>query len=596
MFTGLVFGSYSVTVKNANGCISTSTPVTLNNANVPLAPMVTVTQPTCTLSTGSITITSPLGAGLSYSIDGVDYTNTTGVFTGLVFGNYSVTVKNANGCISTATIVSINNVTVPTAPAVTVTQPTCALPTGTITVTSPLGAGLTYSIDGVDYTNTTGIFTTLIFGSYNVTIKNADGCISTATAVSINNVNAPVAPTATATQPATCTQPTGEITVTAPVGAGYSYSIDGVDYSNTTGLFTGLAAGSYNVTVKNANGCISAATVVVVVSINAPAAPVVTVVQPTCAVSTGSVTITSPLGAGLTYSIDGVDYSNTSGVFSPLNQGSYSVTVKNANGCISAATNIAINPALQVPSAPLVTVIQPSCNSTGSLTVTSPLGVGLSYSINGVDYTNTTGVFTSLAAATYNVTVKNADGCFSAATVVAINGSPSLQLSLTVSPVTISGGGENVTFTVTGNIPFTVTGWKPVTIFTNQTATTQNVFVNYPGPYSVSGISSGGCTDTASVLLSVRSNNDIYVPNAFTPDKNGINDILYVYGHSIAKLSMKIFNQWGEMVFETNDQSKGWDGSYKGRPQSTTVFAYALKATFINGEEAVRKGTILLIR
>ena len=142
----------------------------------------------------------------------------------------------------------------------TTTDPTtCADPTGTITVTAPLGAGLSYSIDGVDYTNTTGVFTGVAPGNYNVTVQNAAGCISTATVATINGApTAPAAPTVTTTDPATCTDVTGTITVTLPVpAAGISYSIDGVDYTNTTGIFTGVAPGNYNVTVQNAAGCIS---------------------------------------------------------------------------------------------------------------------------------------------------------------------------------------------------------------------------------------------------------------------------------------------------------------------------------------------------
>ena len=245
--------------------------------------MTTTDPTTCANPTGTITVTAPLGAGLSYSIDGIDYTNTTGAFTGVTPGNYNVTVQNAAGCISTATPVTINGApAAPAAPTVTTADPTtCANPTGTITVTAPLGAGLSYSIDGIDYTNTTGAFTGVTPGNYNVTVKNAAGCISSATPVTIAGAPAaPAAPTVTTADPATCANPTGTITVTAPLGAGLSYSIDGIDYTNTTGAFTGVTPGNYNVTVKNAAGCISTATPVTINGApTAPAAPTVTIRQ-----------------------------------------------------------------------------------------------------------------------------------------------------------------------------------------------------------------------------------------------------------------------------------------------------------------------------
>ena len=153
----------------------------------------------------------------------------------------------------------------PAAPTATATlQPTCAVPTGTITVTAPTGAGLTYSIDGTTYTNTTGIFTLVAPGTYNVTVKDAAGCVSGATQVVLNASGTPAAPTASVTVQPTCAVPTGTITVTAPTGAGLTYSIDGTTYTNTTGIFTLVAPGTYDVTVKNAGGCISAATQVIV--------------------------------------------------------------------------------------------------------------------------------------------------------------------------------------------------------------------------------------------------------------------------------------------------------------------------------------------
>ena len=100
-----------MTVKNAAGCVSAPTSVTVNAApETPAAPVASVTaQPTCEVATGTITVTSPVpAAGITYSIDGVTYTNTSGVFSGVVAGTYQVTVKNAAGCVSAPTSVTVN--------------------------------------------------------------------------------------------------------------------------------------------------------------------------------------------------------------------------------------------------------------------------------------------------------------------------------------------------------------------------------------------------------------------------------------------------------------------------------------------------------
>ena len=132
---------------------------------------------------------APTGAGTTYSIDGTTYTNTTGIFTSVAGGNYFVTAKNAAGCISASTSLTINKQPVtPPAPTVIATQPTCDISTGTITVTEPIEAGMTYSIDGLTYTNTTGVFIPLDPGTYSVSAKSTMGCISASTSITINAI------------------------------------------------------------------------------------------------------------------------------------------------------------------------------------------------------------------------------------------------------------------------------------------------------------------------------------------------------------------------------------------------------------------------
>jgi hypothetical protein len=347
VFNNLPAGDYIITAKGGNDC-SVDIPVKLVGTPAPAAPTASVTtQPTCTATTGTITVTAPApAAGITYSIDGTTYTNTTGVFNSVAPGNYNVTVKNAAGCISSATAVVVNAApSAPAAPTASVTtQPTCTTTTGTITVSAPApAAGITYSIDGTTYTNTTGVFNSVAPGNYNVTVKNAAGCISSATAVVVNAApTAPAAPTASVTTQPTCTTTTGTITVTAPApAAGITYSIDGTTYTNTTGVFNSVAPGNYNVTVKNAAGCISSATALTVnAAPTAPAAPTASVTtQPTCTTTTGTITVSAPApAAGISYSIDGTTYTNTTGVFNSVAPGNYNVTVKNAAGCISSAT------------------------------------------------------------------------------------------------------------------------------------------------------------------------------------------------------------------------------------------------------------------
>ena len=304
--------------------------------SAPVAPTVTLTQPTCSIATGTITITAPIGSGITYSIDGKNY-QASGTFNSVAAGTYSVYAKNAGG-VSAATSVTINaQPATPSVPTVNLVQPTCNVATGTITVTAP--TGLSYSIDGSNYTNTTGIFSTVATGTYTVYAKNGSGCISTTTATINAQPATPAVPTVTLVQP-TCNIATGTITVTAPTGL--NYSIDGSNYTNTSGIFNSVATGTYTVYAKNSSGCISTTTATINAQPATPAAPTVSLVQPICGITTGTITVSTPIGSGLIYSIDGTNYQ--SGVtFNNVVTGTHIVYTKNASGCIAATNNVVIN-------------------------------------------------------------------------------------------------------------------------------------------------------------------------------------------------------------------------------------------------------------
>ena len=148
--------------------------------------------------------------------------------------------------------------------------------------------------------------------------------------------------------------------------------------------------------------------------------------QPTCAVATGTITVTSPAPAGLTYSINGVDYTNTTGVFSGLNSGSYNVTAKSANDCYSPVSVAVINAQPQTPTISVGTIVNNVCHggTNGSITVTSGNGSSPVYTIISGPTINTTGqssgIFTGLAAGSYTISVQSASGCSASANSIAV--------------------------------------------------------------------------------------------------------------------------------------------------------------------------------
>lgn len=90
--------------------------------------------------------------------------------------------------------------------------------------------------------------------------------------------------------------------------------------------------------------------------------------------------------------------------------------------------------------------------------------------------------------------------------------------------------------------------------------------------------------------------NTIFVPNTFTPNNDGKNDVFYVYGNTIAKMRLRVYNQWGQFIYESLNIQSGWDGTFKGQVQPNGVYVYYLEAEFNDGTKTTKKGTITLLR
>jgi gliding motility-associated-like protein len=105
-----------------------------------------------------------------------------------------------------------------------------------------------------------------------------------------------------------------------------------------------------------------------------------------------------------------------------------------------------------------------------------------------------------------------------------------------------------------------------------------------------------GCIDTicqriSSIILPV-----VDVPNAFTPNNDGINDVIFVRGFGIEKMNFMIFNRQGKLVFQSTDQNIGWDGKYKGQLQPMDAYAFVLEVQFADGNRFTKKGDITILR
>lgn len=105
-----------------------------------------------------------------------------------------------------------------------------------------------------------------------------------------------------------------------------------------------------------------------------------------------------------------------------------------------------------------------------------------------------------------------------------------------------------------------------------------------------------GCMSRICKYVDAEISPAIDVPTGFSPNGDGSNDILYVRGAAVETLSFRVYNRWGEKVFETDDMNRGWDGTFKGKPQEMEAYAWVLDATFVDGSSVNRTGNVTLIR
>lgn len=118
---------------------------------------------------------------------------------------------------------------------------------------------------------------------------------------------------------------------------------------------------------------------------------------------------------------------------------------------------------------------------------------------------------------------------------------------------------------------------------------------NY-GEYSIEVRDENNCLSRDTIQLLAGCPVELYIPNAFSPNGDGINDVFYSYGNDVRSYQLQIYDRWGEMVFESLDFTIGWDGTFRGRAMSTGVYVYQILATFASGQEALFSGDLLLLK
>jgi gliding motility-associated-like protein len=579
--SNLAPNTYTVTVTDAANCTATGS-VTVSDGpncctwNISAA----IVQPACGVSNGSISLTVLPASNYTYTwSNNVTTANNNNIGAGL----YRVTITNTvNGCVKD-TFFSLSNANAPTVTNIATTAASCNGNDGDISLTVTGGTGnitITWS-NGATGNTITG----LAAGDYNYTVTDQAGCQTTGSVRVAATTNCcPLQASATAL-PTSCGQNNGaiNITITTPGSPPYRYSLTGNTYQQNN-TFSGLSGGSYTVYVLDAANCGDTISVNVATSVNDLVVTFNTV-EPGCAgLNNGSIeAIVSGGSPAYRFAWSNFDTLNP---LTNIGAGNYSVTVTDANGC-SLVRSVTLNPA-QTFNISLGN--DTSFCSGGSAVLLGPGGFTRYLWSTG----DTTPAVTVSNTAVYSLTVTNASGCTATASVgVTVNPQP--IVSLPNDTTVFENNPIKLVPVISGNLNGKYL-WQPEESISCINCAQPVVNPSDTIVYILTYTDVNNCSDSASIRINVIKGGEIYMPNVFSPNGDGNNDVLKPLGYHIKNISWKVFNRWGELVFVSDDFNFGWDGYYKGMAQPVGVYVYTMEVTFMNKTVKHYKGSVTLIR
>ncbi|HTB06263.1 MAG TPA: PKD domain-containing protein [Bacteroidia bacterium] len=598
----LTAGSYNITIKDGNGCAITENIVITQSQPIKITS--SMTEPTCNgLQNGSATVSISGGVPTYNCIWNTIPTQTGFTASSIGAGTYVATITDANGCVKMDTVIvsqpPVLSATIPSSKNVT-----CYGDSNGSAGAYPIGGTPPYSYAWT----TTPVQTSygainLSVGSYTVNVTDANGC-TTKASIAIAQPT-PVVTTASAPD-SICSGTTVSIVASATGGTGsYTYQWNSSSITGSVLNVTPTNTTSYTVTAIDANGCKGNPAVVSIATWNLDAANVT--VPPTQSICAGdSVSIYTNVASGT--GLINISWSNGftgSGPFkvSPLTNTTYTVTVSNQCG-MSVIKTISVN----IHALPVITIpeqTQASCKEAAftyqdttkgnsSDTYFWDFGDGFSSTTNPVSHS-----YLQSGTYTVTVTVTSPAGCVSKASAPAnVTVYPTAIARFTPDPSEAPIANPVIAFR-DASVNTTSWTWD----FGDESAPSfeENPTHIYKdtGSYKIQLTSNNsyGCKDVAVDSVRILPQFIFYIPNAFSPNGDKDNDYFTGKGIGITEFSMSIYNRWGEMLYQTNDIERGWDGRVNGggsiAQEDTYVYVVDIKDIFKQKHHYIGSVTIV---
>ncbi|MBL7921789.1 MAG: gliding motility-associated C-terminal domain-containing protein [Bacteroidia bacterium] len=568
-------GIYTATASFSTAALTCTTSATLNGSVVAIPPLTVTATSSVICALESTTINA--SGSLNYTWTPATTLNTgngpTVIATPLVGTTvYSITGQDASGCLKSNTLAIVVN----PLPLVTATSNTMCF--GTSAVLTANGAiGYTWTPSGsLSSANGTAVTATPASSSiYTVTGVSNKGCLNTATA----NVHVNPLPVISTNNYTICYGKSANVSVSG--ANNYTWTpataLSATNLPNVTA--NPLTTTVYSVTGQDLNGCKQSSVSTVVVN----PLPIISITSPSVICNGQSALMTA--GGAISYTWSTGAFTTSESV-SPNTSTTYSVTGKDANGCIndtSVFLNVLIQPTLTISGSPTVCI-------GNMITLTATGGTGYSWNTG-----ETTSVINVEPQSNSMYTVSSGTAPCSSSTVFAVTVyTPQSQAPYADPPLITYGSSSVIHANVTGSNPF---NWSSSPDISCNNCEANTVSPSGTTVYYVTLTDNQGCVITNSVVVEVDFVcGDVFLPTAFSPNNDGFNDTWCVYSNCVTSMNLQLYNRWGEKVFESNDKKICWDGTHNGTLQNDAVFIYQLTASLANGAKIIKKGNVTLKR
>jgi gliding motility-associated-like protein len=452
--------------------------------------------------------------------------------------------------------------------------------------------------------------TGLSAGTYALTVSDIQGCRANATVTLLQP--APLSLNCSQLQPVTITDGSNGIGAvqlsggTAPYQLSWSGPQAGSSVQATAGqaLLPGLSGGTYMVTVTDAKGCTQTCSFVIS-SPNCNISLSFTSTNPACpGDSTGAIRIIVANATGslsFAWNREGLDgQQNPMG----LSSGTYEVTVTDDNGCSASLSVRLDDPAPIIVSA---IGIAPNCFDPGpgviQLQAISGGNPAYAWSFDGSSFTNIDALPLRIPApdsGNINVIISDANDCLANYSVTI---PARLTLSLDLGPDILLELGDSVLLRGIANFNIDSLVWSPIEALSQPEQAFTFAQPLSTTTYTLRVFDAEGCSASDDILITVVRTNGVYIPNAFSPNDDGFNDLLHVFSNDKVRSvnNFSIFDRWGNQVYQAgpfppNDLQYGWDGRYKGQLMHAGVYVFYAEIEYFDGATELLSGEVTLVR